>query len=268
MRPLSSRNCAIAYLSAIPVFAWLYTLFPYGFSQSSSTITEDWMLQIEAQQIAQDLTASIRRDFAAFYNGAVAEVRGRTVQADAIRVENVGSSNGTLNLVLYYSETALKPTLGPTGISMPIHMVLSTDSVGQVQADGTQAFSMVSKDIREPSAFFDVENLCPRRVGYVDGSYRITETRRGFVSLSPRLSERIGRFTDAHRGFASQSHGGFLRMLYLSAITITTVGFGDIVPVSLTTRLLVAFEAVFGVVLVGLFLNALSREHQNAKPIA
>lgn len=62
------------------------------------------------------------------------------------------------------------------------------------------------------------------------------------------------------RGNAISITGSFSRMLYFSAIVITTVGFGDIVPISDFTRLLVAFEAVFGILLVGLFLNAIANK--------
>lgn len=52
---------------------------------------------------------------------------------------------------------------------------------------------------------------------------------------------------------------GYLgRMLYFSATTITTVGFGDIVPLSGTSRLLVGIEAIAGWVLAGFFLNAVA----------
>ena len=47
-------------------------------------------------------------------------------------------------------------------------------------------------------------------------------------------------------------------MLYFSATTITTVGFGDIVPQSDGARLLVGLESIMGWVMAGLFLNALA----------
>jgi voltage-gated potassium channel Kch len=49
-------------------------------------------------------------------------------------------------------------------------------------------------------------------------------------------------------------------MLYFSAMTITTVGFGDIVPISDRTRLLTAAEAVSGIIVIGLFLNSLAQQ--------
>jgi Ion channel len=47
-------------------------------------------------------------------------------------------------------------------------------------------------------------------------------------------------------------------VLYLSAITITTLGFGDITPVSESARMSIALEAVLGIVVIGLFLNSLA----------
>ena len=46
--------------------------------------------------------------------------------------------------------------------------------------------------------------------------------------------------------------------LYFSIVTITTLGFGDVVPINGTGKLLVCLEALIGVTLVGLFLNAIS----------
>jgi Ion channel/Short C-terminal domain len=51
----------------------------------------------------------------------------------------------------------------------------------------------------------------------------------------------------------------FSRMFYFNAVSATTLGFGDIVPVTTESRLLVTSEALLGVVIVGLFLNSLAR---------
>jgi hypothetical protein len=55
----------------------------------------------------------------------------------------------------------------------------------------------------------------------------------------------------------------FGRMLYLSAVTVTTVGYGDIVPLTDIARFTVSCEAIAGIVLIGLFLNALAHEIQS-----
>ena len=47
----------------------------------------------------------------------------------------------------------------------------------------------------------------------------------------------------------------FSRMLYLSMVTITTLGFGDIVPLTNVTRMLIGLESTIGVVILGWFVN-------------
>jgi hypothetical protein len=54
-------------------------------------------------------------------------------------------------------------------------------------------------------------------------------------------------------------------MLYLSSVTITTLGYGDIVPVTCSARMLIASEAILGVILAGLFLNSLALRLVNRK---
>jgi hypothetical protein len=59
-------------------------------------------------------------------------------------------------------------------------------------------------------------------------------------------------------GFPAGSSGSTGRMLYLSAVTITTLGFGDILPISSRARAAVAIEAVSGIILIGYYLAGLS----------
>ena len=48
--------------------------------------------------------------------------------------------------------------------------------------------------------------------------------------------------------------------LYFSAVTVTTLGFGDITPLNEVAALLVGAESVLGVALIGLFLNQVSHK--------
>jgi hypothetical protein len=60
----------------------------------------------------------------------------------------------------------------------------------------------------------------------------------------------------ASEGDPLSGEDNLIRMLYLSTVTITTLGFGDIVPTSSSSRLLVTSEAVLGVVVAGMFINS------------
>jgi hypothetical protein len=83
------------------------------------------------------------------------------------------------------------------------------------------------------------------------------------LTTSEPLNEKMKSYTDALKGFPGRSRGSYGRMLYLSASTITTLGFGDIVPLTSQARLWVGIEAVLGVILIGLFLTSLSFEVGN-----
>lgn len=80
-----------------------------------------------------------------------------------------------------------------------------------------------------------------------------------YIDLSPALDQSLVAFHSAVNGRPAGIPGGFLRMLYLSAGTITTLGIGDIVPIRSVTRSLVAAESVTGLVLAGLFINSVFR---------
>ena len=54
---------------------------------------------------------------------------------------------------------------------------------------------------------------------------------------------------------------GYFQFLYFSAVTITTLGYGDITPTNLPAMLLTGTHSIVGVGLIGLFLNALSHQH-------
>ena len=49
-----------------------------------------------------------------------------------------------------------------------------------------------------------------------------------------------------------------LDALYFSIVTITTLGFGDVLPSGTAGKVLVCAEAILGVVFIGMFLNAIS----------
>jgi hypothetical protein len=58
-------------------------------------------------------------------------------------------------------------------------------------------------------------------------------------------------------GEAPPQENRFLRMMHLSASTITTTGFGDIVPLTTLTRSLVLAEECLGIFLAGLFISVI-----------
>lgn len=61
----------------------------------------------------------------------------------------------------------------------------------------------------------------------------------------------------------SSSVNTFIDGLYFSVVTITTLGFGDISPITAPARLFVSLEVITGVFIVGFYLNAVATEQAN-----
>jgi hypothetical protein len=79
------------------------------------------------------------------------------------------------------------------------------------------------------------------------------------LEISVPVEEDIQELSGDLNGIPVHKRGAWLRMVYLSASTITTVGFGDIVPLTSWARGFVTAEPICGVVFAGLFLNAIAR---------
>jgi len=129
--------------------------------------------------------------------------------------------------------------------------------------------------------------LAPFKDGYSLAMYPITSTAQGLgadqpgldvlfpgvgsqsidgsmVEMDPSVAQDLDKLSTAGKGDPKFASGLRLRMFYFSAVTITTLGYGDITPVTSLARLLVSIEAITGVVLVGFFLNAVARKLSNS----
>ena len=58
------------------------------------------------------------------------------------------------------------------------------------------------------------------------------------------------------------SSNSYLRMLYFSAVTSTTLGYGDIVPIGDIVRMLIIAQTIIGVVIIGFFINSVGRRRR------
>jgi hypothetical protein len=84
----------------------------------------------------------------------------------------------------------------------------------------------------------------------------------GYLAIPLELGSSLDSLARAKMGFPGGIPGQFYRMLYLSATIITTLGFGDIVPLTSAARLAVASEAIIGIVFMGLFLNSVGKPNK------
>lgn len=53
----------------------------------------------------------------------------------------------------------------------------------------------------------------------------------------------------------------FIQSIYFSVVTITTLGYGDILPITNAAMIFTAIESLLGILLIGLFLNSLAHKY-------
>ncbi len=80
--------------------------------------------------------------------------------------------------------------------------------------------------------------------------------------LHPGLLNALQGFYGSSVGDPLSQSDQFARMLYFSASAATTVGFGDITPVTTTARTWVTIEVILQIVLIGVFLASLAAVRQ------
>lgn len=79
------------------------------------------------------------------------------------------------------------------------------------------------------------------------------------------ILKNIETFQKNLKGFPSSLSGTFLRMLYLSMVTITTLGYGDIVPLTNFARMFIGIESITGIVMIGWFATVLLNKFEKSK---
>ena len=83
------------------------------------------------------------------------------------------------------------------------------------------------------------------------------------IIIDEKINEKFNQYIINNDGNPSLNKNNFFyyikfnfpRMFYLSMVTITTLGFGDIVPLTNTTRMLIGLESTIGVIILGWFAN-------------
>ncbi len=253
-----SLGYAFGFLLLIPFYAIVYSCLPSHFYHS--TVQFEREMHDEANDILNALRDSITLNFKRYHGTNLVTRNGLVLDSDtffvcALKPESIGVSFELQ--MMFRKDTDLTWEL----ITQP-RVTISLRENYSVYTPGSSEwtdFKLLTVDDGYYNAFnairvvaFPLQDIFPLR----------TEGRSiqnvPVLAIPRSLTEKIVGFVRSEKGQPITIRGRFLRMLYLSAVTITTLGYGDIVPITNTTRMLVSSEAVLGVVMIGLFLNSLA----------
>lgn len=263
LRRIRAHWWGLAYLSLIPGCASVYDLLPkidpsqFHFYHSTSQYEKS--LYKDASVVISDLQSSISDGFKNKHSSQSIVVNGWNISINDLVIRGIKTESDDKILVEFRWQKLEKNTpdgkIGSYGVRLKaVIPVLGSDS------------SIVGSGIICKPLEFDSNSILMGNNERID----ITKLFPYTICLSEQENLRLKGFWRSARGFPTDTSDSFLRMLYFSAITATTVGYGDIYPISNTARMVVTFETVAGVVLIGLFLNALFQSDnstiQNEKP--
>lgn len=252
-----------AYVLAVPLFGTIYASLPPPSFYAPYARYEP-SARADANRVAADLHASIN---AALESASVPNptpsgwwIDPQTIGISDVTVEADNLLTFTVWFTAWRREQPLSRLMWSLHVSAPIRG-------GSISVEGNTPIvtRLVSVQGRQSSALLD-------KLGVSGAQFAAALFRAKDVNwLAPALSltkaqeRRLQAFARGRQGDPSAISGDICRMIYFSAITITTVGFGDIVPLTPTARALAGLEAVLGWVLAGFFLNAAAHRLGRAK---
>ena len=241
---------AALYLAAIFVFAILYMQLPNGFYHS--TVQYESVLDTDADRILDHLRAEVIARFEEEHGATVVDVGDWRLNAESIKLTSVAPHDSQVTVKV---SAELEGTDELEGALLFEQAEVTFDIRAQFALGwpGDPQRTVFYEPRIEPESFsIPAETLFPRATGSLSSVGLVP-----LLGVSEALHSELVAFMDAVSGFPQAATGEFARMFYLSAVTITALGYGDIVPITNAARTAVAMETIVGVVLMGLFFNSL-----------
>jgi len=252
----------VLYLFWIPFFALIYTHF-LGDQFYHSTLRYEPSLEGEAEDAIDALQSAIVQNFRNGHGGDEAMAGEWRIQADSLKVSFLHPTQDSMTFTMWFD--AVKAT-AEGSIEGVLHFAF--DATYDISRKGPV---MVMGGQGEPPLYYRPLSFEPQvltlpaineKIDYEVFFPPPSGSLSPLLALPPETDERLHDFWRASQGLPS--HHQCWRMLYLSSMTATTVGYGDIVPLTGKARAAVAVEAILGVATAGLFLNSLFQRRRQS----
>jgi hypothetical protein len=249
---LNPRVYLLLYIFWIPFFGLLYAYAaPGGFFAPYSRMEPSFAAH---RQMLQDtLAAAIKRQVS-FYPATKLDIGTWRVDPKTIHVADLNATDDSkFNFLVKFNATPISGGtydifhLRVTAISRPVNVIIGTHVA-------------LHREIQVENTEFQVNNFEMVRMAVMLFSPKEYQRLMLILSLDEEENTVLEQFLAGVSGISDKSPGHFWRMIYLSAVVVTTLGLGDIVPVTPRARFLLGTEVIFGVFTAGLFLNSLANK--------
>ncbi len=262
-RPASTY--IIVYLSAIPFFMVAYLLCSNGLYAPYARLEKSW------RQASGKLDYALTRDIRSALDKKIAEAK-TVIPSMSVVVQGSDTSDGK-------SVDATIAIVSKTETSSPF-LITKGKIVNAVVSDGPWLWLQKNSGEREAEDSSsqialtlglsasdghkesdDIKN----NISYALGINLSDPNSRVILDVRRSTVAALNGFLRAYDGDISGINGNPFRMLYLSVVVLTTLGLGDIVPISGLARFFVGLEAISGIIIMGLFINSIANSSQTSK---
>ncbi|NTW53441.1 MAG: two pore domain potassium channel family protein [Chlorobaculum sp.] len=242
------------YVIAVLIFAWIFFLIPEDFYHPYAKY-EKPMFQ-EAALLCDRLTVAFRA------SARKEVVISKLLVIDPSELEVTGIKPDGNDLIMHLRLKVIN-TDKHNHWEMIQTIPLRMDTKSHIWMPEDRIVTMFSEHEKHDWKLFpvgfpmkndDVELL---RAELPRSLYVITVTENDY--------KHIRSFLMANTGFPHEIPRGFWRMLHLSLTTITTLGYGDIVPLTDRARLFTGIEATTGVILLGLLISSMVSDRKKVE---
>jgi hypothetical protein len=265
------RMWAWTYVLTVPIAGLVFCMLPTGSFYDSNLIREAGFIN-DRSSIARLLTPAIM-DQQSYFTARhpaglswnvgsfhyVIELTSTQVLTSSVSVDT--SANISFTIIIFARTFSKDSLLGESIFQVFVTMSTATEVDTQLPYNTpAESFAVSFTKELDPNRPPPLNILLPQISRWLPPGETETNAAQSVVYLPYSTAQIVYHLTGAANGNPKEASGLLIRMCYLSAVTITTLGFGDITPVSSIARALVGFEAVLGVVLIGLFLNAVAQK--------
>lgn len=260
-----SLGYALIYLSLIPIFAFIFYSLPLHFYHS--TVQYESLVVSKYKFIDRQLEQVIVGDFKKTYH--LSDMPEESIKVgqwyvfvytlNNLKLEN---NQGSFDLSVEIKHDVKNnpgkkpPFPDPGSFPLNVHFRLNPPNNDKNSVES----KFLELEFRTESELLKDEKMRVAIIKTIFPNGRYMSDDFVEFDIPTWLAEEMRNFASGNKGFGSSVEGNFVRMLYLSSVTITTLGYGDIVPITTVSRILISIESILGIVLIGLFLNALSYE--------
>lgn len=254
----------LGYIGLFIILILLYSIFYYFLPPSSlyhSTSQFEYeYLTPDANNVLFSIRKRIIQNFTDHYGSTTALINGWELDINELNVfsldvknfpENAGFGLRLPVTYVYHDKHYVYSEI-KSRVTIPANQYLRIDDI--------YYFFVETKDSNLSVVAMGIPQLpSSKDLFYSDDKVGFTKDSR-VLSLPTGLWKQILDFGQVYRGFPEKGTGQYIRMLYLSAGIATSTAFGDIVPITTLSRTLVFSEAIFSIIIIGLFLNSVGNK--------